>query len=1069
MAQKGYYRFPAIHGSHVVFVCEDDLWSIQKSGGRPVRITTNLGKSTFPRFSPNGKKIAFTGFEEGNPEVYIMDATGENIRRITYFASMSSVRGWSSCGKNVFFTSNYGTPHRAMSTMYTVSGKGGNPECLNLGIVTDIAVGPDKTTVLGKFTSDPARWKRYRGGRAGVLLIDNKGSGKFSSLIKLNGNLSSPMWINERIFFLSDHEGIGNIYSCRPDGSDLKRHTNHRDFYARFPSTDGKSIVYHAGGDLYILNPHTNEVTLIPIDFSSPKSQTGRKFVSSTRYLENYSIHPEGHSLLVTTRGKPFHFNLWEGPVTQAGKSDGVRYRLSHWLANGKSFAALSDEKGSELIEIHNIKTGKIKKLKKFDFGRPYYLKPSPDGKKIALLNNRHQLWLIDISKNTGKIIDQSDYMIGGIDWSPDSQWIALSCGVSERCCVIRLIDIRTLKKNDITEGQFLDVEPVFDPEGKYLYFLSFRSFDPVIDFVTFDYNFPKGFKPYVLTLNKDLPSPLVPVPRAPGQPPSSEKEKKNKKKLKVKVDFKNITSRIQELPLPEGLYDNLEALPGGRVLFTSQPIEGRLARQIFDTTPDSKKSLVMFTMGEKKTDRLITGITHFSISSDKKTLCYQSGKRLRTIKAGDKPDDKLKNAKPSRKSGWIDLNRISLCVSPAIEWKQMFNEAWRLQKENFWTPDMSGVDWELVRKQYFPLVERIGSRGEFSDLMWEMQGELGTSHAYEFGGDYRTHPRYPVGFLGADFVWDSRQKGYKITHIVQGDPWDRKSTSPLMGAGLHIKSGDILKSIDGIELTQTTPPGSLLLNKANRDVSLGIRSAGKSGKTITVTVRTLSHENNARYREWVENNRKYIHKKSRGRVGYIHIPDCGPKGYSEFHRSFMQEVDHDGLIIDVRFNGGGHVSALLLEKLARRRIAYTKCRWSATDPYPDNSPAGPMVAITNEGAASDGDIFSQAFKLMKLGPLIGKRTWGGVIGISVRDTFVDNGLTTQPQYSFWFEEVGWNVENHGVEPDIEVEIMPQDYRKNKDPQMDRALLEIQKQMKEHSGKDPDLGNRPVLTRPELP
>jgi len=394
-----------------------------------------------------------------------------------------------------------------------------------------------------------------------------------------------------------------------------------------------------------------------------------------------------------------------------------------------------------------------------------------------------------------------------------------------------------------------------------------------------------------------------------------------------------------------------------------------------------------------------------------------------------------------------------------------MFSEAWRLQRDYFWVEDMSDIDWKKVYKRYYPLLDRIASRPEFADLVWEMQGELGTSHAYEFGGDYKQRPIYGMGKLGADFEYDKRRKAYRIAHIVNGDSWDSKVVPPLKKPGLEIEEGMYLKAINGIKLDQSNSPERVLVNFSNQEVQLTVTD--KSGKTRkNVSVKTVNNDTWLRYREWVEMKKEYVHKQSKGKVGYIHIPDMMAVGYAEFHRHFLTEYDYDGIIVDVRYNGGGHVSQLLLEKLARKRIGYDLTRWFDYSPYPESSLKGPVVALTNEYAGSDGDIFSHSFKLMKLGKLVGKRTWGGVIGIWPRNSLVDGGLTTQPEMSFWFKDVGWGVENYGTDPDIEVDMKPQDYVKGKDPQLDKALEVVIADMKKFDYVKPDFVNRPKLTLP---
>jgi tricorn protease len=392
-----------------------------------------------------------------------------------------------------------------------------------------------------------------------------------------------------------------------------------------------------------------------------------------------------------------------------------------------------------------------------------------------------------------------------------------------------------------------------------------------------------------------------------------------------------------------------------------------------------------------------------------------------------------------------------------------MLQDAWRAMRDHFWVEDLSGVDWARVRRRYLPLVERVATRSEFSDLMWEMQGELGTSHCYELGGDYRTPPPYDVGFLAAHFAYDPRRRGYRIERIVRGDPGEPEASSPLLSPGANIKEGDVIVAINGRPLSKRFSPQEALVALAGQEIRLTL-SNGRSA-----TVRALASETLARYRDWVNANRAHVHRRTRGRVGYVHIPDMGAPGYSEFHRQFLHELDRPGLIVDVRYNGGGHVSQLLLEKLARRRLAYVKRRWGAPEPYPEDAPCGPMVCLTNEEAGSDGDIFSHCWKMLRLGPLVGRRTWGGVIGIWPRHMLVDGSFTTQPEYSFWFLDAGFGIENHGTEPDVDVDIAPHDFVAGRDPQLDRAIEVALGLLRDSPPRAPTFEPRPRLTLPLLP
>jgi len=1070
MSIQGYYRFPTICKDNVVFVSEDDLWSVEVKGGVARRLTANLGTITFPALSPDGERIAFTGREEGNAEVYVMDAAGGPVKRVTYVGGMSQVVGWTLDGEKIVFASNYGKPMGQY--LFAVSPAGGLPEELPFGMAVYASFGPKGKVVIGRNNSDPARWKRYRGGTAGELWVDNTGTGEFRKLIELKGNLARPIWVGDRIYFVSDHEGVGNLYSVTPGGDDLKRHTEHADYYVRFPASDGRKIVYHAGADLYVFNPEKDKVKKIEVKYHSPRVHRQRKFVDPSKYLESYNLHPKGSSLALNIRGKSFTMGNWEGPVLQqnADANEPLRTRLTTYLHDGKRLATVTDVDGVDVLEVHDLSAKTVDRIEGLDLGRVRRVVAAPRTDELLLSNHRNELLLADLKDRTLKLIDKSPAdNIADAAWSPDGNWAAYSYAPNSYVSCIKLWKRETGETFEVTEPILHDTNPVWDPDGKYLYFLGQREFNPVYDALHFDLGFPKGTRPYLITLKSDLPSPFIPAVKAeeeskPDEKSKEEEEAKKEEKKEepkpVEIDLDGISKRVLAFPVPEGRYAELGAIKG-KAIWSVFPVEGALESNWVPGSSEPKGSLQAYDFKELETIDLLGGISSFKISMDGKTMACRVNGKLRVLPAGNKVADDPK-ATP-RKAGWIDLSRVKVCIEPTQEWRQMAREVWRLQAEYFWTPDMSKVDWQKVWDRYYPLIERTGTRAEFSDLMWEMQGELGTSHCYEMGGDYRPEPSYPMGFLGADLAYDETSGAYRVVRIVDGTPGEAKAFSPLSQPGVNVKAGDLIKAVNGREVSRQTSPQSLLVNLAGAEVTLTV---SRDGNDRDVTLTTLASEAPLRYRDWVEANRRYVHQKSGGKVGYVHIPDMGARGYAEFHRLYLAEVAYDAMIVDVRFNGGGHVSELIIEKLARRRVGYDLARWGQPAPYPSSSVAGPMVCLTNQFAGSDGDIFSHVWKLKKLGTLIGKRTWGGVIGIWPRNALADGSFTSQPEFSFWFMDVGWGVENYGTDPDIEVDIAPQDYAAGRDPQLDKALEVVMRQLEENPPLKPDFGGKPDLSLP---
>ena len=767
----------------------------------------------------------------------------------------------------------------------------------------------------------------------------------------------------------------------------------------------------------------------------------------------------------------------FEGAVSaQSEDTAPVRARLTRWLKGGQRLVLVADQSGEDVLEVH-APGESTRRLTGIDIGRPVELSVSPTSDHIALVNHRHQLIYVDLAEGTVAVCDHSVHgPIAGVDWSPDGEWIAYAFPISSYQTAIKLWNRMTCDSHQITQPVLRDTSPVFDPEGRYLYFIGAREMNPVYDNLHFDLGFPKGTRPYLITLRSELQSPFVATPRPLDQADREDSETANERSDEeasftkpvedasgpvLRIDLAQISTRIVAFPVPEGLYGQVAGLRD-KVLFTLFQPEGAIVTDPPTAREGGKGSLQVYDLKHLKLTFLTGGVTDFKVSRDRKTLYYRSGDRIRVVRAGEKPDERA-GQEPGRKSGYLDLNRVKVLLEPAAEWRQMAHEAWRLQRDYFWTEDMSGIDWNRIWDRYAPLIERVGTRGEFSDLMWEMQGELGTSHAYEMGGDYRKEPAYLQGFLGAELHFDSEAQAYKITHIITGASGEANADSPLRGPGINVQIGNCLLAINGRRLSPDRPWQESLLHQAGTEVTLTVRN--NDGTTRDVTVRALRSEFPARYREWVEANRQRVHVETAGRVGYVHIPDMGPQGYAEFHRLYLAEVAYDGLIVDVRYNRGGHVSQLLIEKLARKRVGYNISRWGQPDPYPAYSPAGPIVALANQWAGSDGDIFSHVFKLMKLGPLIGKRTWGGVIGISPRNPLADGAITTQPEFSFWFQDVGWGVENYGTDPDIDIDITPQDYVAGRDPQMEYAITLISEELRTNPPVKPQFADRPNLGR----
>ncbi len=1080
-----YLRLPHLSGDLLCFVAEDDLWLAPLDGpGRAWRLTVDRTKLGHPRFSPDGSRIAYTSWWTSVPEIHLVPAEGGPSRRLTHWGSPDTqVCGWTPCGE-ILAVASHGEPFSYFTWAYKVHPDGDPGRKLPWGPVSDIQAadldGERRTLLLtGTPPHEPAAWKRYRGGATGRLWLHGE-----RILADLDGHLHSPLFVGGRIAFLSDHEGVGNLYSCAHDGSDLRRHTDHDAFYARHAASDGTRVVYQCAGDLWIVDDLAADSVPRRLDVRLSGPRAGRRTyqVPAAHHVDGISVDETGRASAVVVRGSLYWLTHRDGPARTLTDTPGVRVRLPEMLGSGGQVAYVTDAEGEDAVEIAYLPraTGDRapRRPASGELGRVLELVSDPRGERLAIASHDGRLLLLTVSDDTGtedgvgeivELIHSVNGPVRDLAFSPDGAWLTWSHpGIGRTLRQIKMARISGTAQGgpltvDVTDGRFEDENPVFTRDGRYLAFLSWRGFDPVYDVHTGDLSFPLGCRPYLVPLSSATPSPFALNPEgrpAAGGLDVAEEDEGGDGTVTVEVE--GLESRVTPFPVAASKYSALYPVAGGGLVWLRWPISGALGETFANPDDTSgRPTLEHFTISKAKKSELVEHLDWFAVSGD--------GTRLVVVDEGDL------RAVPSAEPGdvdttvWIDARRILHEVDPAAEWRQAYEEAGRLIRAYFWEPGMCGIDWDAVLAQYRPLVERVASPDEFADLLREVLGELGTSHAYVSSARRNEGPPHyqrRQGLLGANFV--PRDGGWAVRRILPGDSSDSKARSPLAGTG--IREGALLTHVDGRPVDPVAGPYPLLAGAGGTTVELTFAPAEGEGPSRRVAVVPLIDERPLRYQDWVAKRRAVVRELSGGRCGYLHIPDMGGSGWAQFNRDLRMEVSRPALIVDVRGNAGGHISELVVEKLTRTILGWDLTRGAQPVSYASTAPRGPVVALADEATSSDGDMITAAFKLLGLGPVVGQRTWGGVVGMTGRHQLGDGTVITVPMNAAWFDAYGWSVENHGVAPDLEILRTPLDWAEGRHAQLaDAVQLALDLLETNPPATPPDYRHVPDRSRPQLP
>ncbi|WP_086828535.1 S41 family peptidase [Streptomyces sp. NRRL B-24572] len=1089
-----YLRFPHLHDDLLCFVAEDDLWiaPLAPEGRRPDRawrLTVDRTRVGHPRFSPDGRHIAYTNWRSLDPEIHLVPIDGGTARRLTYWGSTDTrVCGWTPPDKDgrsdILAVSSHGQPFSYYSWAYTVPTDGSPGLRLPWGPVSDIAVTDDTAItgndgerrsllLTGKPPHEPAAWKRYLGGATGRLWLHGE-----RLLPDLGGHIDAPMTVGGRIAFLSDHEGIGNLYSCLPDGTDLRRHTDHDDFYARHASSDGHRVVYQCAGELWIVDALTADSRPRKLEVRLGGQRVGRRSyqVPAAHHVDAVSVDETGRASAVSVRGSLYWLTHRDGPARTIIDSPGVRVRLPEMLGSGGQVAYVTDAEGEDAVEVAYLPRASgdrpPRRLASGDLGRVEELVSDPDGERLAIASHDGRLLLLDATEESNGEVTELIRSVNGpvrdLAFSPDGDWLTWSHpGIGRSLRSIKMARIsgpgaRTVV--DVTNGRFEDENPVFTRDGRYLAFLSWRGFDPVYDVHTGDLSFPLGCRPYLVPLSSATPSPFALLPdgrpAAGGLDPTDDDTETADGTVTVEIE--GLPDRVTPFPVAASKYSALHPVSGGGLVWLRWPISGALGETFANPADTSgKPTLEHFSITKARKSELAKDLDWFAVSGDGTRLVVADDGELRAVPATESGD--------GDSTVYLDLRRILHEIDPGAEWRQAFDEAGRIVRAYFWEPDMGGVDWTAVLDQYRPLVERVASPDEFADLLREVMGELGTSHAYVTPARRNEGPPHyqrPMGLLGANLV--PREAGWTVKRILPGESSDSKARSPLAGTG--IREGAVLTHVDGRPVDPVTGPYPLLSGTGGTTVELTFTPAEGEGRARRVAVVPLIDERPLRYHDWVAKRRAVVREISGGRCGYLHIPDMGGSGWAQFNRDLRWEVSRPALIVDVRGNAGGNISELVVEKLTRKILGWDLTRNAQPVSYASNAPRGPVVALADEATSSDGDMITAAFKLLGLGPVVGQRTWGGVVGMTGRHRLGDGTQITVPMNAAWFPEYGWSLENHGVEPDLAVLRTPLDWAEGRHAQLDDAVHVALALLDETpAASPPGYESLPDRSRPKLP
>ena len=1050
-------RFPDVHGNNVVFVAGEDIWLAPVHGGVATRLTTHNGDEVYPKFSPDGSLIAFTGEYDGNSDVYVMNVYGGNITRVTYHPDYDAVIGWDKTTNKIMFTSTRAS-FRGFNRLFLISPDGGGLEEVPLPEVAQASLSPDgKRIAFCKISVDGRTWKRYRGGLAPDVYIYDFTTKTEKNISESDAIDSNPMWIGDTIYFTSDRDRVLNIWAYDTNTGKLEAVTKYteKDYDVRRPSVGGAGIIYELGGDLCLLDIATRETKRIPVDVRADTPALRPYLKKVDEYVTGGSCAPDGKTALLTARGEIFTVPRKEGITRDLAGTSGVREKDAVWSPDGTTIAYSSDAGGEyNLYTMDAAGKAEPRRLTDFKDGYRHTLRWSPDSRRIAFTDQALTLYFIDVATRKITKVDKADYEnvdisldlkdIYDFSWSPDSRFIAYAKMDESLVDKIHIYTLETGQARCISDGAFNDFHPVFSRDGEHLLFVSNRRFDPTFCDFEWEMVYKKLAGIYSYTLKKDGAAlfPVLPAKEEAKTEPkeaskTAAKDEKSAAKTKlVTIDFDGLERRIEAFPLPRGNYRELSV--NDDALFYLNKDEGDFNR--FEFRGAGPRNLCSFSFKDKEETKVIEGVDGYALSADGSTILYKKGDEIGMIDA---------SAKDSKGES-ISLAGLKMNLDPLDEWRQIFNESWRMERDFYYEPNMHGLDWPAMKAKYGRMLERATCRQDVQYVIGELIGELNTSHTYVFGGDIeRTAEHIGVGLLGADYEIDQTNKLYRFKKIYGETDWNDDGRPPLVGPGISVNEGDYLLTVNGRDVSADRSVYSYFVDLAGKPVEITVNDKPSPQGARTFVIKPVGSEFSLRYMDWVERNRRFVEKESGGEIGYIHLPDTYTGSTALFPRYFYSQTTKKGIIVDGRFNGGGLDPDIFLNRLNKHPLLYWTRRYSHDYISPWLGTNAHLVCLTNRQAGSGGDMLPYLFRAKGMGPVIGTRSWGGLVGVSMWIGLIDGGGLSAPDYRTYAPSGKWVVENEGVAPDIAVDLDPADFGTGRDTQLMKALEVLKKKIKD--------------------